>query len=93
MEWVDKASFDRLNKLFVISVGEQDHETLLIDQNLLTLCWDSESYVIPTLPCFVPRVLVPEEHFVLKNLPFYKEAREVDTKARQDRLNKREKKR
>ncbi|RVW28615.1 hypothetical protein CK203_100882 [Vitis vinifera] len=37
----------------------------------------TESYVIPTLPCFVPRVLVPEEHFVLKNLPFYKEAREA----------------
>ena len=35
VEWVEKASFDRLNKLFVISANEWHHQTLLIDQNLL----------------------------------------------------------
>lgn len=35
--WVDKTSFDQLNKLFVISAREQNHETLLIEQNLLKL--------------------------------------------------------
>ena len=40
-EWVDKTFFDQLNKLFVISTSERDHETLLIDQNLLSLVKDS----------------------------------------------------
>ncbi|RVX18164.1 hypothetical protein CK203_003920 [Vitis vinifera] len=92
VEWVDKTSFNQLNKLFVISVVERDHETLLTDQNLLTLCRDSELYAVPTVPRFAPRVLVTDKHFVLKDLPFYEEARAADTKARQDRLDKREKK-
>lgn len=31
VEWVEKASFDRLNKLFVISASERYHQTLLTD--------------------------------------------------------------
>ena len=31
LEWVEKASFDWLNKLFVISSSERHHQTLLID--------------------------------------------------------------
>ena len=36
---------------------------------------------------------MPREHYVLKDLPFYKEARKVDGKARHERLDKREEKR
>lgn len=86
VKWVDKTSFDRLNKLFMISTGEQNHETLLTNQNLLALVRDSELYVVPTLPRFVPRMLILDLHF-------YVEARATDTKARQDWLEKREKKR
>lgn len=82
VEWVDKTSFDPLNKLFVIFVGEQDHETLLTNQNLILLVLETKSYVVPILPRFAPIMLVPEEHFVLKDFPFYEEARAVDTKAR-----------
>lgn len=74
VEWVDKISFDSLNKLFVIFASERNHETLLIDQNLLALVRDSESYIVPTLPRFAFRVLVPNEHFVLNDLHFYAEA-------------------
>lgn len=77
----------------MISTGERDHGTLLTDQNLIALVRDSDSYVVPTLPRFVTRVLVPEEQFVLKNLPFYEEAQAANAKARQDRLAQREKKR
>ena len=90
---MDKTFFDRLNKLFVISVSERNHETLMIDQNLQAVVRDSQPYVIPTFPCFEPRVLVPDEHHVLKDLPFYEEASTIDAKARQGRLNKREQKR
>ena len=81
---MDKTSFDRLNKLFVISAGERNHETLLTNQNLQAVVQDSESYVVPTLPHFAPRVLVSSEHYVLKDLSFNAEARAVDAKARQD---------
>ena len=31
VEWVEKYSFDWLNKLFVISASKRNHETLLVD--------------------------------------------------------------
>lgn len=93
VEWVDKTSFDRLNKLFVISARERNHETLLIEENLLKLVWDPKLYSAPSsFPHSVPRVLVPDEHYVVKDLPFYVEAQAVDAKKREDRLVQREKK-
>lgn len=90
---MDKTSFDRLNKLFVISARERNHETLLIEENLLKLVWDPKLYSAPSsFPHFVPRVLVPDEHYVVKDLPFYVESWTVDAKKREDRLVQREKK-
>ncbi|RVX06652.1 hypothetical protein CK203_029464 [Vitis vinifera] len=37
VEWVEKAFFTRLNKLFEIDASEQNHKVLLLDKNLLTL--------------------------------------------------------
>lgn len=36
---------------------------------------------------------MPDEHFVLRDLPFYEEAHKADAKARQERLEQRENKR
>lgn len=47
---------------------------------------------MPSLTRFELRVLVPVEHYGVKDLSFYEEARVADTKARQGRLAKREKK-
>lgn len=93
VKWVDKISFDRMNKLFVIFANERNHEILLIDQNLLKLVRDSEAYVVPNFPRFAPKVMVPGEHYVVKDLPFYVEARATDAKARAARLAQKEKKR
>ncbi|RVW19168.1 hypothetical protein CK203_093893 [Vitis vinifera] len=92
VEWVDKASFDRLNKLYVIFSNERNHETLLTKQNLLKLVQHSESYTVPSLPRFAAKVLVPGEHYVVKDLPFYEEARAEDSKTKDDQLAQREKK-
>lgn len=35
VEWVEKASFDQLNKLFEISSLERNHQTLLLTWNLI----------------------------------------------------------
>lgn len=93
IDWVDKASFDRLNKLYDISVLEWDYQTLLSARNLLEVVRESRPYEIPIVLRRLPRVVVPEKHFVLKNLPFYEEAHEADARARQECLDQREEKR
>ena len=49
MGWVEKASFDRFNKLFVIFVSERNYQTLLTDRNLLVVVRESQSYVLPII--------------------------------------------
>ncbi|KAL6322948.1 hypothetical protein AAG906_022786 [Vitis piasezkii] len=37
VEWVEKASFDRLNKLFMLSANEWNYQTLMTYQNMLAV--------------------------------------------------------
>lgn len=74
--------FDRLNKLYEIFVFKRDYKILLSARNLQQVVRESKSYVVPVVPRRLPRTVVPGEHFVLKDLPFYEEAREADAKAR-----------
>ncbi|KAL6319916.1 hypothetical protein AAG906_036990 [Vitis piasezkii] len=92
VEWVEKASFDRLNKLFEITAIERHHQTLLSARNLLAVVREPQPYVLNIFPRRLPKVVVPWEHFVLKDLPFYEKAREEDAKACQERLDQREEK-
>ncbi|RVW44574.1 hypothetical protein CK203_116537 [Vitis vinifera] len=78
VEWRNKASFDQLNKLFVIFASERDYQTLLTDQNLLVVVWELQSYVLSILPRLAPKVLVPDEHHeetteLLKQVPCFTE--------------------
>ena len=93
VEWVEKASFDRLNKLFEIIAAERHHQTLLTARNLLAVVREPQSYVTNILPKRLPKRVVSGEHFVLKDLPFYERARKVDAKARQERIDQQEEKR
>lgn len=92
MEWVEKVSFARLNKLFEISTSERDHQVLLSDNNLQALVKESKSFILPILPCLAPQSLVLNKHYLLKDPPFYKVARVADSKAHQACLEQREKK-
>lgn len=95
VEWVEKALFDHLNKLFVITSNERNHQTLLSAQNLLAVIREPQAYVLPIISKRFPKVVVLGEHHVFKELPFYEEAREADVKAcksaliRERRKNKR----
>lgn len=71
MEWVEKVSFARLNKLFEIDTVEQAHNILLLDKNPQALIKNPKSFIIPVFPRLASSFLVPDEHFMLKNLPFY----------------------
>lgn len=92
VEWVEKSSFARLNKLFAIEQSEQNHSVLLTEKNLRVVLAQAKSFVILLLPRLAPLILVLGWHFVLKDLPFYEVARLADAKARQSHLNAREKK-
>eukprot|EP00261_Vitis_vinifera_P025961 XP_010659049.2 PREDICTED: uncharacterized protein LOC100255782 [Vitis vinifera] len=93
VEWVEKDSFTRLNKLFKIDVSERNHNVLLSDKNLMVLINDPKPFIIPVFPHVAFPSLVANEHFVLKDLSFYEVVRLADSKARQTRLEVREKKR
>ena len=96
VEWVEKASFNRLNRLFEIAADERSCQTLLSEQNLHSVTREPQPYVLNILPRWLPKKVVAGEHFVLKDLPFYMEAmeaREADAQARQTLLNQREEKR
>lgn len=83
VEWVEKASFLRLNKLFEIALSKRNYQTLLSTWNLTTLVRESQSYISNIIPRRLPKKVVVGEHFVLKDLLFYAEAREADAQARQ----------
>lgn len=50
VEWVEKASFDHLNKLLVITSDERNHQTLLSDRNLLLVVREPQLYILPIIP-------------------------------------------
>ena len=82
VEWVEKVSFDRLNRLFEIAEDEKSCETLLSAQNLRLVTQEPQPYVINILPRWLPKKVVAGEHFVLKDLPFYTEVQKADAQAR-----------
>lgn len=82
MEWVENASFNRLNRLFEITANERNFQTLLSTRNLLVVVWESHSYILNIIPRRLSKKVVAGEHFVLKDPHFYVEAREADAQAR-----------
>ncbi|KAL6339489.1 hypothetical protein AAG906_033028 [Vitis piasezkii] len=71
VKWVEKASYDCLNKLFMISANERNYQIILTNRNLLAVVREPRLYILPHP---FPKVLVPGEHHVLKDLPFYEVA-------------------
>ncbi|RVW98102.1 hypothetical protein CK203_029018 [Vitis vinifera] len=90
VEWVEKASFVRLNKLFEITAAERQYATLLTAQNLMAVVRESREYIINILPRKLPKKVVPGEHYILKDLPFYKEVQQADAEKRRTLLDDRE---
>lgn len=87
VEWVEKASFNRLNRLFEIATDERNYQTLLSTRNLLAVVRESQPYILNIIPRWLPKTVVAGEYFVLKDLLFYAEAREADAQVRQERLS------
>ncbi|RVW24895.1 hypothetical protein CK203_079488 [Vitis vinifera] len=64
---------------------------LLTTRNLSFVVRESQEYVINILPRKLLKKVVPREHYVLKDLPFYKEVQKADAQKRRALLDDREK--
>ncbi|RVW34135.1 hypothetical protein CK203_084325 [Vitis vinifera] len=53
-EWMEKASFTRLNKLFEIDTSKRAYKVFLSDKNLLALIDNPKPFIIPVFPCLAP---------------------------------------
>ncbi|KAL6328895.1 hypothetical protein AAG906_003912 [Vitis piasezkii] len=90
VDWVEKVSFACLNKLFEIDVKERHYRTLLTARNLMAVVRESQDYVVNILPKKLPKEVVPGEHYIVKDLPIYKEFKEVDAEKCRALLDDRE---
>ena len=68
VNWVEKASFKKIQRLLEISEQEQHHEILLIAKNLHELSRIPFLYIIPVIPRPLPVEIVEEEHYIIANL-------------------------
>ncbi|RVW87312.1 hypothetical protein CK203_037254 [Vitis vinifera] len=68
----------------------RQYVTLLTARNLMAVVWESREYIINILPRKLPKKVVPREHYILKDLPFYKEVQQADAEKRRALLDDRE---
>ncbi|RVW36949.1 hypothetical protein CK203_094933 [Vitis vinifera] len=66
VEWVKKASFAKLNKLFEIDVVERAQKVFLSNKNLLALINNLKPFIIPTFPWLAPLSLARLEKWERK---------------------------
>ena len=93
MDWVEKASFACVCKLFEINPKERACKTLLSARNLMAVVRESQEYVINILPRKLPKdEVVPGEHYTVNELPLYQEAKEADAERRRKLLDDRDQK-
>ncbi|RVW41987.1 hypothetical protein CK203_092857 [Vitis vinifera] len=70
VDWVEKASFACVCKLFEIDPKERAYKTLLSARNLIAVVREPQEYVINILPRKLAKdEIVPGEHYTVKELP------------------------
>ena len=68
MNWVEKSSFKKIQRLLEVSEREWHHEILLTVKNLHELSRSPSTYIIPVIPCPLPAKIVDGEHYVIADL-------------------------
>ena len=68
VNWVEKASFEKIWKLLEISKRERHHEVLLTLQNLNDLSLNLAPYSVPVIPRPLPIEIVEVEHYFTMDL-------------------------
>ena len=68
VNWVEKASFKKIQKLLEISEWEWHHKILLTVRNLRELSCSPSPYIIPVIPHHFPIEIVEGECYVIADL-------------------------
>ena len=68
VNWVEKANFEKIQKLLEISEWERHHEVLITLQNLNDLSRNPVPYSSLVIPRPLPIEIVEGEHYVTANL-------------------------
>ena len=63
VEWVEKASFEKIHRLLEVSEREHHYKVLLTLKNLVDVRRNPACYNLPVIPCPLPSKVVDEEHF------------------------------
>ena len=64
MQWVEKASLEKIHKLLEVSKQECHCDVLLTWKNLTNVRQSPAPYSLPIIPHLLPSEIVGEEHFV-----------------------------
>ena len=68
MQWVEKASLEKIRRLLEVSEQERHCEVLLALKNLADVRWSPAPYSLPIIPRSLPSKIVGGEHFVTTDL-------------------------
>ena len=68
VNWVEKASFEKIQRLLEISEPERHHEILLTAKNLRDLSRSPFPYTIPIILLPLPIEIVEGKHYVIADL-------------------------
>ena len=68
VNWVEKASFEKIRKLLEIFERERHYKVLLTLKNLGDLSRNSAPYIVPVIPRPLPTEIVEGEHYVTTDL-------------------------
>ena len=68
MEWVEKASFEKICRLLEVSERERHYKVLLTSKNLADVRHNPACYNLPIIPRPLPSKVVDGEHFFTVDL-------------------------
>ena len=68
VQWVEKASLEKIRRLLEVSEQERRYEVLLTLKNLVDVRRSPTPYSLPIIPCSLPFEIVDGEHFVTSDM-------------------------
>ena len=71
MQWVEKASLEKICRLLEVSEQERHYEVLLTLKNLADVRRSPTPYRVPIIPRLLPSEIVGKEHFITIDLLYF----------------------
>ena len=68
VQWVEKASLEKIRRLLEVSEQERHYEVLLTLKNLVDVRWSPAPYSLPIIPRALPLEIVDREHFITSDM-------------------------